>query len=136
MEAVADGPGNTRAFERGHGQSEADQDDAVIIRALRSPGAETQLTRTIAQLAACDQDFARGFLRLLVAEAPYAKDRAAAGLQLERSKIVCEGERYVHNTSGQSLGRVDLSSSAIRRFKCLSRSSCGAITATVSLTTT
>jgi len=82
--------------------------DALLIEGLRTPGDETQFTRTIAVLADQDPQFAREFLALLLSEAPYADQRGLTAEALQSSNVSCEAERYVYDRSGSQRGRVDL----------------------------
>lgn len=99
------------------GQSAADPKSALeppanpglipLLKVLRKPGDEVQLTTSIAAIASTDSRFAAGLLRALLEEAP----RQAAAVRLLRvlpEELRCEAERPLPEMIDGRRGRIDL----------------------------
>ena len=80
-------------------------DSHAVIRSLRRPGDEVQLTRTIEKLAQTDQVFARGLLTLLIEQAPH-RDKASRWFDAE-STTEATAERPMR-IPGANPRRIDL----------------------------
>ena len=76
------------------GEERPAPDATVLLRALRKPGDEVQLTRAIGELAQHDQRFARELLHLLVRQAPLG--RKVTRLLGPPGRVDCELERLLY----------------------------------------